>query len=450
MQRRSFLAATFSITCSLGLGAVGLGLTGCDQERNPFYVEPPKSCDVESQNKFVLDVMSDFYLWNVDLPTSIDVASYESPELLVKDLRVGNDRWTRIADKVTSDALFMDGKFIGLGYKTLRGPEDEVRLSFVSDNSPASAAGLVRGDMIVGVAGYTAAELDEGDLWSEVYGANEPGVSVEIEFERLATGERDTVTLTKEWIDIVSVPVASVLDAGGTPVGYFVMDKFVETTKAELDAAFAQFKEAGASKVIIDLRYNGGGLISVAERLVNLAVGADHAGSVAYTFAYNSNYASENSSTAISELSSSIGADEIIVLTSSRTLSASELVINALFPYAQVALVGGNTGGKPVGSKSFEFCEKKLFPITFRLVNAAGNTDYFDGLPADCWAEDDLFHQLGDPQEAMLGAALAYLDTGACAAMPAPPAPLGIQQRVDSVGERLLPDADFRDDIDSW
>lgn len=444
MQRRSIWATT-SITLTLALGL------GCDRRTDPFEVDPPKDCSVESQNQFVLDVMADYYLWNAELPSAIDVAAYASPEALVKELRIGDDRWTRIADKVTSDALFMEGKFVGLGYKTLRGPDNEVRLSFVSDNSPASAAGLVRGDMIVGVAGYTVAELDEQGLWGSVYGANEPGVAVDIEIERLATGQRETVTLTKEWIDIVSLPVATVLDSpGGEPVGYFVMDKFVETTKAELDAAFSQFKEAGASTVIIDLRYNGGGLISVAERLVNLSLGAEHAGSVAFSLQYNSNYADQNRATNISQLTNSIGADRIVVLTSSRTLSASELVINALFPYAEVTLVGSNTGGKPVGSKGFEFCEKRLFPITFRLVNAAGNTDYFDGLPADCWAEDDLFHQLGDPQEGMLAAALAYLDNGSCTAMPAAAAPLGIAKRVDSVGERLLPNEQLRDEIDSW
>jgi carboxyl-terminal processing protease len=443
MQRRQIWPATISIT---------LGLAACTPE-DPFYVEPPAECDVESQNQFVVDVMRDYYLWNADLPTDVDIAAYETPESLVSDLRVGDDRWTRIRDAATSDALFMEGKYVGLGYKTQRGAENEVRLSFVSDNSPASGAGLLRGDVILGVNGYSVAQLDENDSWGEVYGPEEPGVQVAIEVERLASGTVETVMLTKEWIDIVSLPVMSVLDAGGTPVGYFVMDKFVETTKAELDTAFTMFKDAGASTVIIDLRYNGGGLISVAERLVSLALGADHAGSTAYSFEYNSNYASENSSTDISELDASIGADDIIVLTSSRTLSASELVINALFPYANVTLIGSTTGGKPVGSKSFEFCEKKLFPITFRLVNADGNTDYFDGLPADCWAEDDLFHQLGDTEEGMLAAAIAFLGDGTCEpmpSMPAPPAPLGIQKPVDAVGERVLPNEEWRDEIDSW
>lgn len=450
MQLRTTVTALTLLTF-----ATALGLSACGRLGDPFHVPPPDSCDVASQNQFVVDVMSEFYLWNADLPGDIDITAYESPEDLVSDLRQGVDRWTRVSDKSTSDALFMEGKFVGLGFKTLRGPENEVRLSFVSDNSPASAAGMVRGDKIVAVEGIGWEQLDADDNWSEVYGENEPGVASEVTFEHLATGEMETVTLTKAWIDIVSIPVAEVLEGpGGAPVGYYIMDKFVETTKSELEGAYAMFKGMGVNTVIIDLRYNGGGLISVAERQVNLTVGADHNGDVAYTFQYNANYSDENSSTKIDKLDSSLGSDRVIVLTSSRTLSASELVINALLPYADVTLIGSATGGKPVGSKSFEFCEKLLFPITFRLVNASGNTDYFDGMAADCWAEDDLFHQLGDPEEGMLAAALAYANDGTCASppeMPYPGAPLGVAAPwPDAVGEELLPRAHEREDIDSW
>jgi carboxyl-terminal processing protease len=451
MQRRMTLTAL-----TLSTFGLALGMSACELRLgDPFKVPPPDSCDVPSQNAFVVEVMSDFYLWNTDLPGDIDVAAYESPEDLVRELRQGVDRWTRVSDKATSDALFMEGKFIGFGYKTLRGPEDEVRLSFVNDNSPASAAGLLRGDKILSVNGITAEQLDAEDSWDTVYGENEPGVDVTIEVEHYETGEIVTATLTKAWIDVVSIPVAEVLEGpDGAPVGYYIMDKFVETTKSELEAAYSMFKDNGVNTVIIDLRYNGGGLISVAERQVNLTVGADHHGDVAYTFQYNSNYSDENKSTKIDELGHSLGADKVIVLTSSRTLSASELVINALLPYADVTLIGSATGGKPVGSKSFEFCDKLLFPITFRLVNAAGNTDYFDGLEADCYAEDDIFHQLGDPQEGMLAAALAYANDGTCASppeMPYPAAPLGIAAPwPDAVGEELLPFADEREDIDAW
>ena len=256
--------------------------------------------------------------------------------------------------------------------------------------------------------------------------------------------------MTKEWIDIVSVPVVEQLAGpGGEQVGYYIMDKFVETTKAELEAAYLSFKEAGIDTLIIDMRYNGGGLISVAKRQIDLTLGAGHEGEVAYRFEYNENYSEENSTSTISQLDNSIDADRIIVLTSSRTLSASELVVNSLLPYADVTLIGADTGGKPVGSKSFEFCEQLLYPITFRLVNAEGKTDYFDGLRANCWAEDDLFHPIGDPQEGMLAAALDYLETGACA-QPAPPPDARHGQRLDSIGERVLPHEDLRDEIDAW
>lgn len=448
-MQRQLIPATILVTA---LVTASLGLTGCNLRLNdPFKVDPPAECDVASQNQFVLDVMSDFYLWNEDLPADIDIDAYESPESMVSDLRQGVDRWTRVSDKSTSNALFMDGKFVGLGYKTQRGPDEEVRISFVSDNSPASAVNILRGDVIRGVNGFTAEELDADNSWSAAYGPNDPGVDVTLDIEHLATGEIETVTITKSWIDIVSIPVASIISGpGGTPIGYYIMDKFVETTKDELENTYSMFKDNGVSTIIIDLRYNGGGLISVAERQINLTLGADHNGDVAYNFQYNNNYSEENRSTKIDKRSNSIGSDQVIVLTSSRTLSASELVINALFPYASVTLVGGPTGGKPVGSKSFEFCEKLLFPITFRLTNAVGNTDYFDGLAADCYAEDDLFHQLGDPEEGMLAAALDYLD-GSCdeQPQPAPGIPPKLMQ-VDSVGETLLPNPVERMDIDSW
>lgn len=428
-----------------------LALAGCQPPEDPFYVEEPPAEQCEDPvvlNQWVLDVMLDYYLWVDDMPSDAAPEDFETPEDYVKALRAEPDRWTRVADKVTSDALFMEGKFIGLGYKSMRMEDESIRISFVSDNSPASAAGLKRGDQIVGIQGYTIQELDEGDLWSGLYGEDEPGVPVDLTIQRFGASEPEDITITKEWIDVVSLPVVEVLDTpGGLKVGYLFQDKFVETTKAELDAAFAMFKEQGVDKVIIDYRYNSGGLISVAERVVDLAVGAAHDGDTAYRFEYNANYASENYSVDINELEQSIAATDMVFIVSGNSRSATELVINALYPYTNVTLIGETTGGKPVGSKGFDFCDKKLFPITFRLVNADGNTDYFDGLPADCVAYDDLDHQFGDAQEGMIAAALAALD-GECS-QPLPPAPFGLAPP-PVTGQRVLPNAEAREDIDSW
>ncbi|MCA9681013.1 MAG: PDZ domain-containing protein, partial [Myxococcales bacterium] len=276
------------------------------QQEDPFAVPEPEDCTaVANQNQFVVDVMSDFYLWNADVPTDIDINAYADPADLVKELRNENDRWTRISDIATSDALFMEGKYIGIGYKTVRMEDNSVRISFVSDNSPASAAGILRGDLIVGVGGYTVEQLDADGLWGTAYGEDEPGVEVEIEIEHYATGETELLTVTKDWIDVVSLPVVETFDTVAGPVGYFVMDKFVETTKDELENTYEMFKDAGVGPVVIDLRYNGGGLISVAERVVDLAVGADHDGGVAFSFEYNQDLSAENYSAYVSKLDNS-------------------------------------------------------------------------------------------------------------------------------------------------
>jgi hypothetical protein len=117
--------------------------------------------------------------------------------------------------------------------------------------------------------------------------------------------------------------------------------------------------------------------------------------------------------------------EKIVFITSQGSASASELVINSLEPYfsdIELALVGSRTFGKPVGQFAFDFCDEsfRLRAVTFRSVNANGQGDYFNGLPVDCAAADDIFNPLGDPNEASLAAALEYMGTGSCLVSAAP------------------------------
>jgi hypothetical protein len=79
--------------------------------------------------------------------------------------------------------------------------------------------------------------------------------------------------------------------------------------------------------------------------------------------------------------------------------------------------VGDATYGKPVGQYGFDFCDKVLAPVSFSLVNADGQGDYFDGIPPTCVAADDLEHDLGAADEASLREALFYVRTGTCSAV---------------------------------
>ncbi len=99
------------------------------------------------------------------------------------------------------------------------------------------------------------------------------------------------------------------------------------------------------------------------------------------------------------------------------TASASELVTNGLDPHTRVTIVGSNTFGKPVGQIGLELpggCDILLRPTSFKTVNATGFGEFFNGLPVDCPATDDLDIPVGADNDPNMVAALDYLETGSC------------------------------------
>lgn len=401
----------------MGRGAAmlagALALTACADD--PFDFGSPRSCELPDQNAFAYGLMQRLYLFADEVEAGIDPATYESPSDLVRDVRVDPDRWSRVSDRAKTDALFEEGKFIGLGYRAMRDDDGDLVIASVHGGSPASRSGLKRGDHIRAIGGLRIAQIDEEDRWSEVYGEDVPGVSVELLVQPRAEEIEEPVSLVKDWIEIETVPHDDVLQLEGRPIGYVVFSTFVSPSDDALDAAFARIRESGAREVIVDLRYNGGGLLSVARHLVGLLVGDVAPGDDAYRIEYNEEFSGENTDRSLERYEGSIrDVQHVVFLTSGSTLSASELVINAVRPYAPVTVIGDVTGGKPVGSRHIAFCDKVAAPITFKVVNADGEGDYFDGIAADCTADDDLGHALGDPEEASLAAALGVLRSGQC------------------------------------
>ncbi len=396
------------LVASLG-GSVA---AGCSAE-DPFDFGGPRSCDAGDQNVWVYGLMQQAYLFADELP-EIDPLDYDSPNEMVRDLRVDPDRWSRVSDKATTDALFQEGKFIGLGFRTRRDAQERVVIADIQGNSPAEAAGMQRGDIIEMVGGFTTEELDDDGRWSEIYGENVPGVEVDIEVSPPGDEPRE-VTLTKDWIDIETVPIQQLLMVEGRPVGHLMFATFVDTAPEALDTAFAEFREAGVREVIVDVRYNGGGLISVARHFMHLLVGGIAEGRTAYRVVYNDTFSDENMDRGLTRLDNSLSAvDHVVFITTGSSLSASELLINSVAAHVPVSIVGGATGGKPVGSRHFDFCDRVAAPITFELVNADNRGGYYDGFTPHCTAPDDFDHALSDPEEASLAVALHRLATGEC------------------------------------
>ena len=173
--------------------------------------------------------------------------------------------------------------------------------------------------------------------------------------------------------------------------------------------------------MIIDLRYNGGGLVDVADIFGDL-LGSGRTGQVWSRTVLRASKSSENTTRAFRNEANAIAPTRIAVITTDASASASELVTNSLIPYlgTNMALVGGNTFGKPVGQFGFDLaaCDLRVRAVTFQTVNAAGQGEYFSGLasvvPNTCRAGDDITRPLGDPGEASIRTALDFLAGRSC------------------------------------
>jgi carboxyl-terminal processing protease len=359
--------------------------------------------------------MSDIYFWNQHLPEA-DPARYDTPEAYLEALRYRplDSSYSYVADRAATEALFSSSQYAGFGFSSAFGPADELRVSQVFPGSPADEAGLARGDQIVQINGRSVVDLLRSGQFGDAYGAPEAGVRGDLVVSRAGAERR--VSMVKRAVIIPTVSNTAVFDVGGRRVGYVFFRNFVEPSFEALEQAFSTLSAQRATEVVLDLRYNGGGLVDVAQYLGSLLGGSRTAGQVFAEYFHNTRNAFRNEVLRFETQPGALTLARLVVITTQASASASELVINALRPFIPVLIVGERTYGKPVGQYAIPFCDKILAPVSFQLRNANGEGDFFDGLGADCPAPDDLDHPLGDPLEGSLREAFTVITTGACSA----------------------------------
>jgi C-terminal processing protease CtpA/Prc len=390
-----------------------MALAICAALVSPATAQAQDACTILRQNAFVDDVMTEFYLWYQFLP-SVDPAGFDGPEALLEAIRYRrlDSSFSFISDRAADTAFFSESQFIGFGFSTqLLG--EELRVSEVFDGSPAAGARLSRGDTFLEIGGRTVADWIRSGELGAAFGPREIGYSVSA-VVRTPAGRARSIYMTKRFVTIPTVSLTRVYEIDGRRVGYVFFRNFVEPSFEALDAAFAELKAAGATELVLDLRYNGGGLVSVAQHLGSLVGGARTNTRVFTRFVHNDKNTFRNVAIPFDDPRQALDLSRLVVITTRASASASELVINALRPFIPVIVIGDRTFGKPVGQYSFAFCDKVLHPVSFFTVNASGEGDYFDGLAPRCLAPDDLQHSLGDATEASLAEALRYVTTGSC------------------------------------
>jgi C-terminal processing protease CtpA/Prc len=394
-------------------------------------------CSTLGEVNTVRTTLRDIYLWYQQLPDPAP-AGFASPEAYLEAVRYRpiDTTYSYIANKAESDAFFSDSQFIGIGFSSRQTGPSEVRIAQVFPDSPASDAGLARGDRLLSVNGKSIADLIATGEINTIFGANNVGVTVSLSWQPTNGAPREA-QVVKRIVTIPTVSQTAVFDVPRGPrVGYVHLRNFVTPSSAALDVAFRTLLDAGATELILDLRYNGGGLVSVAQHLGGLIGGTATSDQVFIQFIHNDKNSARNSSLRFPVPPAALNAPRLFVITTRATASASEAVINGLRPFMTVTLVGETTYGKPVGQYGYDFCDKTLFPVAFEGRNARNEGGYFTGIPVDCAADDDLDHPLGDAGEASVAEVLGFIRTGSCGASSASVA-RAQSQREQQIGQGL-------------
>lgn len=241
------------------------------------------------------------------------------------------------------------------------------------------------------------------------------------------------VLLTAQPITRTPVPTVKTFDTASGRVGYLLFHDHIAIAEGALFDAVRTLRDAGIDDLVLDLRYNGGGFLDIAAELAYMIAGADRTadrdferlqfsaqnprGAAATVTPFHPRSQGFDPALPIGTALPTLDLPRVFVLSTAATCSASEAIINGLRGVdVQVIQIGGTSCGKPYGFYPTDNCGLTYFAAEFAGANAKGFGDYADGFVPDCAARDDLARALGDPAETMLASALAYRDSGQCAA----------------------------------
>ncbi len=368
--------------------------------------------------EFLVNYMEKSYLFYQDIQTN-DVSSVTTPEKALELRRAKQDRFSNIASAAASDALFTEGQITAFGFNQKLEDDKLLRISFVQPNSPAQAAGMKRGDAIIAIDAESIASLLNKSLLADAFGPVETGVRRTVTIQRAS--QTFDLVLTKATFTLQNASLGKTITLiDGNKAGYLYYNSFNSPSLSQWKSALSTMKAQGATKLVVDLRINGGGLVNIATSLGATLVPSNTSGKLFVQTAYNDKNTASNVNYTIPFDTLAGTFTEIVFLTSPSTCSASEALIVGIQPYlasTKVALLGSTTCGKPYGFSPPVYKSKIYNIISIRIKNSVGFTDYVDGLTPNCKATDNNQLELGDEKESLLAAALSYLNTGVCPAV---------------------------------
>lgn len=403
-------------------------------------------------NDFIWRGLNFFYVYKSSTPELANDAftsdqefsdflnSYATPEDFFNFLKAPQDRFSILVEDYVEleNSLAGTSETTGMEYGLVFYPYDSGNIfgyvRYVNPNTDAANKGVTRGMIFNTVDGV---QITENNFATIFDGSGFTIGLADFDGENI-TPRQESITLVKSNYTENPIGISRVVTVNGQKIGYLLYNAFTNEFDSELNAAFATFKSEGITDLVVDFRYNSGGSVRSAVYLSSMITG-QFTGEVFYTEQWNEDrqgdYAQDglflNNFANGGETINSLNLTQVYILTTTRTASASELVINGLAPYIDVVQIGKNTRGKyqasflmyDAPSPNFRRSEANpnhryaMLPLVFQTANATGFTNYDDGLIPDIELEEDYANLgvLGDENEPLFAQAIAEI-TG----LPAP------------------------------
>ena len=413
-------------------------LSGCKKEEPEPEPEPviKEATDV---NKFIYNALSTYYLWEENIPAlnnpkyensdslNVFLNKYTDPEALFKSLLYTKDKWSFIVDNAKEIENWINAisESMGMDFRLYYLSSSDNKLlgaiRYVLKDSPADKAGLKRGDLFMTVNGE---QLTDANYMSLLFTQKTYSLGLASYNGSTVAPNGNSVNMTAILLQENPVFLDSVLNISSTKIGYLLYNGFNASYDSlikssydiELNKVFGKFKSEGIQKLILDLRYNGGGSVRTAQYLASMIYSTDtqkifsisHYNNLLQSY-FRQEYGDEvfndyfySSISATSQMPStpinSLGLDQVYVITSSETASSSELLINGLKPYINVIQVGTNTTGKYVASITITDTDENgivnpkhswaMQPIIVKISNSLNVSDFDEGLIPDINARE--------------------------------------------------------------
>lgn len=416
-------------------GLLLCGATSCkDEEEIEPTVEEPINPNI-AINKWINDVMKEVYLWLAEMRTPI--ATTSDPEDYFESLlNRPTDRFSVIYPDYQQLINSLNGINLEAGYEFTLYRESAsnnnviAEITYIKKNSPAASAGMIRGDRITRING-TQMTLEN---FRTVLGLiDKPHTLNTLRFNESNGSFMALPEISLTPVELPENPnfLDSVYTVNGEKIGYVVYHFFAPgpgnnstAYDQEMDGIFADFKTKGIQHLVLDFRYNGGGFVSSAVNLASLIAPSVKSTDIFSKTKYNSFLMQfdnlKNVQTPFREKAQNLGrilkGNRVYVLTSTRTASASELIINGLKPYMDVFIIGDKTTGKNVGSVPFEDDENPankygMLPIVSRSFNSLDQSEYTNGFLPNIEAKEssERLRPLGDVNELLLRKAIEQI-----------------------------------------